>query len=101
MCFSLGSPKYLPFKFCKVLSKQKMIVLIDSGATHNFINTGLVMKSALKAKEFEGFNVTIVDGSIIPSNRVIKQINIALRDHKVCYDFYVIGLRDIDMILSI
>lgn len=39
-----------------------MIVLVDSRATHNFIDLALVEKRGIQIEDFEGFNVMVVDG---------------------------------------
>lgn len=46
------APKYHPIRIHSVLQEQKVIVLVDSGATHNFIDEGLVMRMKLKAEYF-------------------------------------------------
>ena len=59
-------PRYHPFRIRGVLAGQRLTVLLDSGATHNFIDEGFVMKRGLKAEDFEGFNVIVVDGFTMP-----------------------------------
>jgi len=43
------------FRIRGVLGGQQCITLLDTGATHNFIDEGLVTKRGLKTEEFEGF----------------------------------------------
>ena len=51
-----------------------MIVLLDSGETHNFIDERYLMKRGLKVEDFEGFTVTIADGFTMPCTWVVKQL---------------------------
>ena len=76
-------------------------MLIDSGATHNFIDEGFVMKIGLKEEEFEGLNVTIADGFTMPCTRVVKQLKLTLGDYELCDDFYVVGIGEIDLVLGV
>ena len=41
--------------------KFKVITLLDTGATHNFVNEGLMSRSGLQMKEFERFRVWQMD----------------------------------------
>ena len=59
-----------------------MTVLLDSGASHNFINDGFVMKRGLKVEYFEGFNITIADGFTMPYTWMVKQLNMTLGDYE-------------------
>ena len=38
------------------------MILIDGGATHNFIDSALVAMQGIQSQEFEGFGVEIVGG---------------------------------------
>jgi hypothetical protein len=41
---------------------QRVTMLIDGGATHNFIDATLVTRRQIPTEEFEGFEVVVVDG---------------------------------------
>lgn len=43
----LGAPRYHPFRICGVMHGQKITMLVDSCATHNFIDEGLIVKRGL------------------------------------------------------
>ncbi len=42
------------FRLHGVLAGQKVITLVDTGATHNFIDARLVERRGIKTEEFEG-----------------------------------------------
>lgn len=66
------SAKKVLYQLCiKVIAGQKVTMLIDSGATHNFIDDGLVIKGELMTANFEGSNVIVVDGFTMPCLKVI------------------------------
>lgn len=45
-------PRLHPFRLRGVLKGQCMVCLVDSGAMHNFIDEGLVVKCGLQVEEF-------------------------------------------------
>lgn len=50
-----GKPRFNSFKLRGVLQGQQLIVLVDSGATHNFIDSTLIAKRGIQTEDFEGF----------------------------------------------
>lgn len=97
----LGGPRYHPFRLKGVIKGQRVTCLVDNGATHNFINEGLVAKRGLQVEDFPGFNVTVADGFSMRCTRVVLQLSIQLGDYTLTNDFYVVGLGDIDAVLGI
>ncbi|KAH9293373.1 hypothetical protein KI387_041420 [Taxus chinensis] len=69
-----GAPRYYAFCVKGVLHGQRIIALIDSGATHNFIDESLVTRMGLKVEDFQGFNVTVVDGYTLACTKKIPQL---------------------------
>ncbi|XP_059064617.1 uncharacterized protein LOC131856731 [Cryptomeria japonica] len=96
-----GVPRYHPFRIRGVLAGQRIIVLLNSGATHNFIDEGFAIKRGLKAEDFEGFNVTVADGFTMPCTRVVKQLKMTLGDYELCDDFYVVAIGETDIVLGV
>lgn len=60
------------------------------------IDEGLIVK-----RGFEGFNAIIANGFTIPCTRKIRQPNIIIGEHKVCDDFDVVGLGEINIVLGV
>ena len=66
-----GVPCTRPFRLKGVLKGQRMVCLVDSRATHNFIDEGLVRRQGLQVEEFSGFNVIVADGFPLTCTKVI------------------------------
>lgn len=62
-------------------------MLIDSGATHNFIDKDLVPKRRLMVEDFSRFKMIIAEDFTIPCIEVIRQLKISLGDYIECDDF--------------
>lgn len=62
------------FRVRGVLGEHRVIALIDTGATHNFIDERIVAKRGLVIEEVEGFKVMVADGSTISCNRIISNM---------------------------
>ena len=96
-----SAPKFNSFKVRGVLQGHQIVVLIDSGATHNFIDASLVNKRQIPLEDFEGFSVMVADGRKIACTQWIPQLSIMMGNHTVTYDFYVVDLGDIHAILGV
>jgi hypothetical protein len=78
-----GVPKFNTFRMRGVLQGQRVSVLIDGGASHNFINATLLKRRHIPTVEFEGFKVEVVGGSIMPCNRYIPGMKLTLGRHEL------------------
>lgn len=56
-----------------MVANQEVMVLIDLGATHNFIDEVFVRKKGLKTKEFEGFRVTNANGKLMLVDKIVEK----------------------------
>jgi hypothetical protein len=93
-------PIFHTFKICGVVQVQWVIVLIDGGETHNFIESTLVVKRSIPMMDFEGFDVAVVGGRIMPCTQKIPQLCLALGNYTVTDYFYVVELQDTNVILG-
>lgn len=60
-----GVPKCLTLRSRGRVQGQRVSVLVDSGATHNFIDAQMVQRRGITTKEFEGFSVLVLgDGTM-------------------------------------
>jgi hypothetical protein len=76
-------------------------VLIDGGASHNFINAALLKTRHIPTVEFEGFKVEVADGITMPHDKYILGMKLTLGRHELIQDIYVMDLPDTNIILGV
>jgi hypothetical protein len=96
-----GVPKYNTFRMRGVLQGQKVLVLIDGVASHNFIDSTLLKRRHIPTVEFEGFKVEVASGSTMPCDRYIPGMKLTLGRHELVQDVYVMDLPDTNIILGV
>jgi len=96
-----GVPKYKAFRMRVVLQGQRLSVLIDGGASHNFIDAALLNIRHIPRVEFEGFKVEVVGGSTMPCDRYNRGLKLTLERHELTHDVYVMDLPDTNIILGV
>jgi hypothetical protein len=96
-----GVPRFHTFRIRGVLQGQRVTVLIDGGATHNFIDSTLVARRGIPAENFEGFSVVVVDGYNMTCTQKVPQLDVTLGNYTVTDDFYVVELADTNVILGV
>ena len=75
-------------------------MLIDSGATHNFIHNRTVKEKNLYLEKGNPFAVTIGDGTKCTGKGVCKRVELELQGVVVVADFFAIELGNVDVILG-
>jgi hypothetical protein len=62
-------PRYHTFRFIGVLQGHKVAILIDGGASYNFIYANMVERRGILIEEFDGFTVVIPGGHQMSCNK--------------------------------
>jgi hypothetical protein len=96
-----GVPKFNAFRMRGVFQGHKVSVLIDGGASHNFIDSTLLRRRHIPTMEFEGFKVEVAGGSTMPCDRYIPGMKLTLGRHELIQDVYVMDLLDTNIILGV
>lgn len=55
-----GAMKYLILRIRGTVQRQRVSMLVDSGATHNFIDAQMVERRGIHTETFEGFSVLVL-----------------------------------------
>ena len=76
------------------------MALIDTGATHNFIDEKFVTHRGLHTEEHRGFKVMVADGFKIDCTKKIFNLQLRLGDYDMTGDFFVVNIGDQDMVLG-
>ena len=96
-----GVPKYNSFSMRGILQGQKVSVLIDGVASHNFIDSALLQRRHIPMVGFEGFKVEVVGGTTMPCDKYILGMKLTLGRHELIQDVYVMDLSDTNIILGV
>ncbi|XP_010541181.1 PREDICTED: uncharacterized protein LOC104814705 [Tarenaya hassleriana] len=95
----LTSPKTL--KIRGSIEGQEVVVLIDSGATHNFISLKLMKKLKLRPEGNTQFGVSLGTGMKVKGKGICKAVHLQLQQIEVVEDFLPLELGSADLILGV
>lgn len=78
-----------------------MVILIDSGSSHNFIDSSLVKKIKGQLDTYHSFSVKIVDGGKVNTTWSLGAISLKIQDFQCTTDFYALPLEGCDIVLGV
>jgi hypothetical protein len=92
-----------PKTLCLVgsIGHQQIVILIDSGSTHNFVASIICSKSRLLVQNGNKIKVRVANGEIVEFEGSCVNIHIQLVGFVFVSNFYVIPLAGCDMVLGI
>lgn len=83
------------------LKDKSIVILIDSGSTHNFIAESLVAELELPFAEIPTFGVQIGNGEIVKCHQLCKDLKLQLPGLNIVDEFYPFSLKGADVVLGI
>ena len=96
-----GVPRFHTLMVRGVVQGHRVGVLIDGGATHNFINTTWVAKWGIQTEKFEGFTVVLAGNNNMECNHWIPKLNVTLGNYIMTDSFYVVNVADTNVVLGV
>lgn len=95
----LTSPRTL--KLRRKIGGKEVVVLIDSGASHNYINQKVVKEMRLPIIDTPPYSVSLGDGHKRMARGRCEKIIVHLEEATVEEEFYVYELSGVDVILGV
>ncbi|KAL0560786.1 hypothetical protein IC582_001199 [Cucumis melo] len=83
------------------MGEEEVVILIDCGATHNFIAEKLVTKLGLTLQKTPNYGVILGSGTTVKGKGVCRDVEVQLEGWKVNDSFLPLQLGGVDMILGI
>lgn len=83
------------------IGKTKVVVLIDSGATHNFLSPTIMKKAQLQIDETSSFKVLVGTGITVNGAGVCRGISLQLQSVMIKSDFIVLDQGSADVVLGV
>ena len=84
-----------------MLKQHPVILLIDSGNTHNFLRAQLATRFDIQIRTTNELYITVANGEILLSHGVCPDISFSIQQTQLAADFYLIEFGGCDMILSV
>ena len=95
----LTSPKTM--RLAEIMNERTVVVMVDPGATHNFVSEVTIEKLGLHPIESRSFGVTLGTGETVQGEGVCTGVVLELQGIKIVEDFLILPLGSSDVILGI
>ena len=83
-----------------VLGKRAS-VLVDGGATHNFIDSEMVEKRNIQIEPFDGFTVFIPSHNTMQCNTWVPKLQVNIGNYTFVDNFYVVNVANTYVVLGV
>ncbi|KAF5477456.1 hypothetical protein F2P56_004096 [Juglans regia] len=94
-----GGPKTMRLMAC--IGKKKLIVLIDTGSTHNFVDTVAAARCKLHVQLGQAISVKVANGQLIESTGKCVAVPLTVQSIPFTVDFFTLPLGGCDAVLGI
>ncbi|GFS39350.1 hypothetical protein Acr_00g0062470 [Actinidia rufa] len=84
-----------------LVKKQKVVILIDTGSTHNFLNQEVVERAGVETVDTDPLTAFVVDGTKMISCVACKDFKWEMQGAVFQTDMRVLELKGCDMVLGI
>ncbi|GKV00657.1 hypothetical protein SLEP1_g13320 [Rubroshorea leprosula] len=96
-----GEVGYNTIKMIGQVGKRQILILIDSGSTHNFLNAKLAKELRCEIKGAKSYQVILADGSKITGVEKCDKFKREVQGHVFTIEVMLLPLREYDLILGI
>ncbi|XP_028780228.1 uncharacterized protein LOC114736538 [Neltuma alba] len=97
----LGKASASTMRLQGTLRGRDVLVLVDSGSTHNFVSDSIVNELNLPVQQVQPFGVQIGNGSTVKCHRVCSALEVKISDLIIQQDFFPFSLGGTDLVLGI
>lgn len=80
---------------------HRLLVLLDSGSTHNFINTGVLCQLQLSTSAYHTMRIAVANGDRVPCEGVARNVALAISTEEFSISCFDINLGGFDVILGV
>lgn len=80
---------------------EEVIILIDSGATHNFITTELIERLNIPIQASRVFEVSLGDGYKVRGRHICPTMVVEMQGVELQQSFHLFDMGDTDMVLGV
>jgi hypothetical protein len=96
-----GTPNPKTMRIMGIVKGQQVIILIDSGSTHNFVDARLAEKMGIVSSNKDAIMVRVANGQTIRSPGKSSDLCLKIQGTLFRVDLYILPLAGCDMVLGI
>jgi len=96
-----GTPHPKTMRLVGFLNLHPIVILIDSGSTHNFIHTTVAATLGIQPLVQNPLRVKIANGAEIPSPGCCKAVEFKIQGFSFRTDFFILPLAGCDAVLGV
>ena len=100
-CAFLGIDSPQTMKLMGRIAGSDVVVMLDSGATHNFISPSVVQRLRLKMCAVSNLDVLLGNGVVVKGLGVCQDVSFQLGTTGFTSDFFTLELGSVDVILGV
>jgi hypothetical protein len=79
----------------------RLLTLLDSGSTHNFVDTEAVVRAGIIFSASVGLRVAVANGDRLTSPGCCRQLPMSIHGECFIHDYYGLALGTYDMVLDV
>jgi len=80
---------------------QRVLVLVDSGATHNFIDAQMVERNGIQTETFEGFSVLVPGDRTMWCTQYVPKLTVRMGNYSLTDQFFTVDVPDTNVVLGV
>nr|GEW21105.1 hypothetical protein [Tanacetum cinerariifolium] len=96
-----GLPSYSTMRVKGTMGTRQLHILIDSGSTHDFINTSLAQKLRCEVKNIPTLNAGVANGHKLTCTQICPKFHWLMQGYWFSIEVLLVPLDSYDMILGI
>lgn len=82
------------------IKHKSLVILIDSGSAHNFIDTSLLPQLHIPVDTSQILEVKVANGDVIRTQGLCKEVPIFLQGHQFLVQLHVLPMGGYDLVLG-
>lgn len=83
------------------IHKHSVVLLMDSGSSHNFLSISLTRKLNLPIKRKQDMRVMVAGGEYMECLGICHDLHVQLTGYEICADLFLIELNNVDVVMGI
>jgi hypothetical protein len=96
-----GTSNSKTMRIVGIIRFHRVVVLIDSGSTHNFVDSKLAVSLGIHPQLYDGIKVQIANGQEMASPECSREVEVKLQGIVVKKDLFILPLAGCDAVLGI